>query len=240
MLWCARNVIPPILPTIQEKEDGVMNCKGLIFDLDGTLLDTLEDLADAANATLRYFAFPEHPVDAYKYFVGEGLKTLMQRIVPDDQTDQRTLKLYMAKFTEFYQNTWNKRSVPYTGILQMVETLSHAGLKLAVLSNKPHAFTKICVETYFPENPFLYVYGQRVGVAKKPDPAGAIELAAKMGLDVSDVLYVGDTATDMQTGNSAGMRSIGVLWGFRDRDELKKNNAWKIVATPSEVVTHAL
>ncbi len=217
-----------------------MNCKGLIFDLDGTLLDTLEDLADAANATLRHFAFPEHGVDAYKYFVGEGLKTLMQRIVPGEETDDSELNRYMAKFTEIYQKTWNKRSAPYSGIPEMIEALSHAGLKLAVLSNKPHAFTKICVEAFFPEHPFLYVYGQRPGVAKKPDPVGAIELAAKMGLAVSEVLYVGDTATDMQTGNSAGMRTIGVQWGFRDRAELQKNNAWKIVATPAEVVNHAL
>lgn len=217
-----------------------MNCKGLIFDLDGTLLDTLEDLADAANATLRHFDFPEHDMAAYKYFVGEGLKTLMQRIVPHEETDEVELNLYMAKFTELYRKTWNNRSAPYSGIPEMIEALSHAGLKLAVLSNKPHAFTKICVETYFPEHPFLYVYGQRAGVAKKPDPVGAIELAAKMGLDPSEVLYVGDTATDMQTGNSARMRTIGVLWGFRDRTELQKNNAWKIVTTPAEVVSHAL
>lgn len=217
-----------------------MDCKGLIFDLDGTLLDTLDDLADAANATLSHFGFPVHEVDAYRYFVGEGLQTLMLRIIPEQEADEKKLILYMEKFAEIYRTTWNKRSVPYQGIPEMLAALSHEGLKLAVLSNKPHAFTKICVETFFPDNPFLYVYGQRDGVPKKPDPAGAIELAVKMGLQVSEIIYVGDTATDMKTGNGAGMKTIGVEWGFRDRVELENNDAWKIVATPAEVVAYAL
>ena len=224
---------------ILEKEE-IMKCKGLIFDLDGTLLDTLEDLAIAANATLEHFDFPVHPVDAYRYFVGEGLKTLMQRIIPGSDASNDQLLVYMKKFGEIYAKTWNVRSVPYKGIPEMITSLSAAGLKLAVLSNKPHEFTTICVEAFFPEHPFVFVFGQREGVAKKPDPAGAIELAEKMGLGVDDILYVGDTATDMQTGNSAGMRTIGVEWGFRDRVELQKNNAWKIVSTPAEVVSYAV
>jgi phosphoglycolate phosphatase len=217
-----------------------MECKGLIFDLDGTLLDTLEDLAEAANATLGHFGFPPHPVDAYRYFVGEGLKTLMQRIIPGSNASDKQLGEYMEKFAEIYSRTWNVRSAPYKGVLEMIVSLSTAGLQLAVLSNKPHEFTKICVETFFPEHSFAFVFGQREGFAKKPDPAGALELAGKMGIKEDDILYVGDTATDMQTGNSAGMRTIGVEWGFRDRAELEKNNAWKIVATPAEVVSYAV
>jgi len=217
-----------------------MKCKGLIFDLDGTLLDTLEDLADAANATLKHFGFPVHPIDAYRYFVGEGLKTLMQRIVPGSNASEEQLLDYMKKFGEIYSKTWNVRSTPYSEIPEMIQSLSTAGLQLAVLSNKPHEFTKICVETFFPEHPFAFVFGQRDGVAKKPDPSGALEIAEKMGLDVKDVLYVGDTATDMKTGNSAGMRTIGVEWGFRDRAELEKNNAWRVVTTPAEVVSYAV
>jgi phosphoglycolate phosphatase len=217
-----------------------MKCKGLIFDLDGTLLDTLEDLAKAANATLEHFGFPVHPVDAYRYFVGEGLQILMQRIVPETHTTDEQLGDYMKKFAEIYSQSWNIHSVPYKGILDMIHSLSNAGLQLAVLSNKPHAFTLLCVETFFPENSFGFVYGQRDGIAKKPDPAGALELAVKMELDVDEILYVGDTATDMQTGNSAGMKTIGVDWGFRDREELVNNNAWKVVSTPAEVVSYAV
>jgi phosphoglycolate phosphatase len=224
---------------MMEKE-YIMNCKGLIFDLDGTLLNTLEDLADSANATLEHFGFPVHPVDAYRFFVGEGLKTLIQRIIPEADTSDAQLMDYMKKFGEIYAESWNVRSALYEGIPEMLTTLSAAGLQLAVLSNKPHEFTKMCVEAFFPDNQFVFVFGQREGVAKKPDPAGAIEIAEKMGLEASEILYVGDTATDMQTGNSAGMRTIGVEWGFRDHSELQKNNAWKIVSTPAEVVSYAL
>ncbi len=216
-----------------------MKWKGIIFDLDGTLLDTLADLAVAANSTLAHFGFPGHPVDAYRYFVGEGLKTLIQRIVPTTSCSDEELAAYMKKFTEIYSRTWNQNSAPYDGIQEMVSSLSSSGMQLAVLSNKPHDFTRICVEQFFPNAPFSFVYGQREGVSKKPDPAGALEIADKMGLASGEILYVGDTATDMKTGNSAGMKTIGVLWGFRDRQELEANQASKIVATPAEVVSYA-
>lgn len=217
-----------------------MTCKGLIFDLDGTLLDTLDDLAKSANTTLEYFGFPVHPVDAYRYFVGEGLKILMQRIVPVENATDEQLAGYMKKFAEIYSQTWKEQSMPYEGIVEMLHSLSDAGLQLAILSNKPHEFTVLCAKTFFPDNQFAFVYGQRDGIAKKPDPAAALEIAVKMGLDVGDILYIGDTATDMQTGNSAGMKTIGVDWGFRERAELEQNNAWKIVSTPAEVVSHAI
>ncbi len=217
-----------------------MNFKGVIFDLDGTLLDTLEDLATAANDTLEHFGFPVHPVDAYRYFVGEGLRTLIQRIIPESDATHTEIDEYMEKFAEIYTTTWNVKTAPYEGVLEMLNAMSKTGLQLTVLSNKPHKFTKICVETFFPEDTFNFVFGQREGIAKKPDPTGALELAGKMNLDVTDVLYVGDTATDMQTGNSAGMRTIGVTWGFRERAELEKNNAWKIATTPTEVVSYAI
>lgn len=216
-----------------------MKWKGVVFDLDGTLLDTLEDLATAGNATLDHFGFPPHPVNAYRYFVGDGLKTLMQRIVPETSSTDEQLAVYMKRFAEIYSRNWKERTAPYTGIAEMVSSLSAAGLQLAVLSNKPHDFTRICVESFFPENPFAFVFGQREGVAKKPDPAGALEIADKMGLTPEEILYVGDTATDMQTGNRAGMKTIGVLWGFRERKELEENKAWKIAATPAEVVSYA-
>ncbi len=217
-----------------------MKYKGVIFDLDGTLLDTLKDLALAANTTLASFGFPQHPMDDYRYFVGEGLKTLMQRIVPDYVVNDGQLENYIKKFNEVYKQCWNINTAPYPGIPEMIAALSHAGVKLAVLSNKPHAFTKICVETFFPDHPFMYVYGQRDGVAPKPDPAGALDIATQMELVTESILYIGDTATDMQTGKRAGLRTIGVEWGFRDRAELEKNEAWKIAATPAEIISYAV
>lgn len=216
-----------------------MKVKGVIFDLDGTLLDTLRDLADAANASLEYFGFPVHPMESYRYFVGEGLRTLVQRILPD-LAEEGDVDRLMGKFIELYQQNWNAHSAPYPGILEMLQALSDAGLQLAVLSNKPHPFTKICVETLLPDHSFACVLGNREDFARKPDPAGALEIAQKMNLSVDEILYVGDTATDMQTGNRAGMKTIGVEWGFRDRKELQDNKAWRIVSTPNEVVSHAL
>ena len=216
-----------------------MGFKGVIFDLDGTLLDTLRDLADAANASLSHYGYPEHPVDAYRYFVGDGLQTLVQRILPDSATEYDIKKL-MEKFTELYTTMWNIHTAPYPGVLEMLNSLAGEGCLLSVLSNKPHQFTQLCVKSLFPEVAFAFVYGNREGVAKKPDPVGALEIAEKMNLSVNEILYVGDTATDMQTGNRAGMKTVGVEWGFRTREELEENNAWKIATTPAEVVAHAL
>ncbi len=188
---------------------------------------------------MEHFGFPPHPEDSYRYFVGEGLNTLIQRIIPGGPASDNEIEQYMAKFGEIYRETWNKTSAPYKGVVKMLEELSKGGLQLAVLSNKPHEFTKICVDEYFVKESFAFVYGQREGVPKKPDPTGAVELAEVMGLSVDEVLYVGDTATDMQTGSRAGMKTIGVLWGFRDRRELEENKAWKIVTTPEEIVLYA-
>ncbi|VAW41574.1 Phosphoglycolate phosphatase [hydrothermal vent metagenome] len=217
-----------------------MKYQGVIFDLDGTLLDTLEDLAFAANSTLAAFGFPQHQTADYRYFVGEGLNILMRRIIPPSAVSGEMVQNCMKKFSEIYKECWNIHTVPYRGVPEMIAGLSAAGVKLAVLSNKPHAFTQICVKSFFPNHPFLYVYGQRDGIAKKPDPAGALELAARMKLSVDNILYVGDTATDMQTGNRAGMKTIGVEWGFRDREELEKNKAWKIAAAPAEIVSYVI
>ena len=206
-----------------------MTIKGLIFDL-----------ADAANKSLEYFGFPVYPRDAYRYFVGEGLRTLTQRVLPESAGDDEGIEKYMEKFAEIYSSNWNAHTAPYPGIPEMRQSLSEKGMKLAVLPNKPHTFTKICVETFFPNNPFVFVFGKRDGVARKPDPAGALEIARKMELSVDEILYVGDTKTDMLTGNSAGMKTIGVDWGFRERKELADNKPWKIVSNPQEVVSYAV
>lgn len=217
-----------------------MAFKGVIFDLDGTLLDTLRDLAGAANQTLESFGFPQHPMDAYRYFVGEGLQTLTKRIVPDSAQGASEIEAVMTKFSEIYREMWNKTTAPYDGIPEMLNAFVEAGLQLSVLSNKPHEFTKVCVASYFPNIPFARVYGNREGVPRKPDPAGALAIAEDLQMTVAEIVYVGDTATDMKTGNGAGMKTIGVEWGFREREELLANNAWKIAATPAEVLHYAL
>ena len=215
-----------------------MDIRGVIFDLDGTLLDTLEDLADAANATLAHFGLPGHSPDAYRYFVGEGLTTLIERIVPEKNRTQSELAACMNTFLQLYGQNWDLKSRPYAGIMEMLQQLRLAGLQLGVLSNKPDAFTRLCVQRFFATGTFDFVLGQRNDVPKKPDPAGAKEIAGLMQLQPQHILYVGDTATDMQTGNRAGMFTIGVLWGFRERQELEENKAGRIVTHPSEIVNY--
>ena len=215
-----------------------MNIRGVIFDLDGTLLDTLEDLVDAANATLAHFGFPGHSPDAYRYFVGDGLITLIERIVPEKNRSQPEIAACMDTFLQLYGQSWDLKSRPYAGILEMLQQLRQTGLQLGVLSNKPHAFTRLSVQRFFAADAFDFVFGQRDDVPRKPDPAGAKEIAGLMQLQPQQILYVGDTATDMQTGNRAGMSTMGVIWGFRERQELEESQAGIIVTHPSEIVNH--
>ena len=210
-----------------------------VFDLDGTLVDSLQDLAETANAMLAASGYPQHPVDAYRYFVGDGMATLIRRIVPPSLTEDQVGRC-LADFSQAYAAGWQRNSCPYPGIHAMLSGLQNAGLKLAVLSNKPDAFTREFIRFFFPEQRFDAVFGQRSGVEKKPSPAGALEIAALLHDAPGECLYVGDTAVDMQTGRSAGMFTIGVLWGFRDRRELQEHHADMIVSDPMEIVEHAL
>lgn len=214
-----------------------MNCSAAIFDLDGTLLNTLDDLSFAGNKVLEELGLPTHSASAYRYFVGDGLRTLIRRITPadfDDSEIDRCCRL----FGSYYSQCWDRNSHPYNGIEKMLEELHSRGIRCSVLSNKPHQFTRIYIERYFSSHSFACVFGQREGVNKKPDPAGALEITEIMGVNPSDCIYVGDTAVDMQTGKSAGMFTVGVLWGFRDEKELREYGADILVSYPMEIVEY--
>ena len=210
-----------------------------IFDLDGTLVDSLRDLAETANSVLAGSGFSQHPIDAYRYFVGDGVSALVRRMLPASATEEQCHRC-QEQFTDSYARNWRINSCPYPGIRDMLLGLKNFGVKIAVLSNKPHGFTRDFVEYFFPEHVFAAVFGQRPEVARKPSPQGAIEIAALMRLAPSQCLYIGDTAIDMQTGRSAGMFTIGVLWGFRDRRELEEHYADLIVEQPLEIVDYVL
>ena len=216
-----------------------MSLKVIIFDLDGTLLDTLEDLAETCNLVLSECGYPGHLLEAYKYFVGDGLRVLMERITPDDLSET-DIEHCCQLFHERYAKLWDKRSRPYEGISAMLHELRQCGVRLAVLSNKPDHFTRICIDRFFPEHNFSVVFGQRSGIEKKPDPAGALEIARLLNVHSSECVYVGDTSVDMRTGKAAGMFTIGVLWGFRDIDELRQNNADMIIKRPMEIVEYVV
>ena len=210
--------------------------QAIVFDLDGTLLDTLEDLAAAVNRVLASHDFPTHHVDAYRYFVGDGARTLFERVLPERHRSEELLEACLEEFREDYGRNWNVRTRPYPGIESLLHALVARGTRLAVLSNKPHELTLKCVEGILPHWTFEEVLGQRPGVPKKPDPAGARELIARMKLAPGAFLYLGDTATDMRTATAAGMLAVGALWGFRTAEELASNGARHLVAHPLEVV----
>lgn len=208
----------------------------VLFDLDGTLLDTLVDLATAANRALAALQLPVHTVDAYRYFVGDGLRVLMERIQPPGQsTGARTAELTEI-FQQEYARNWNDQTKPYPGVPAMLDAISGSGMPMSILSNKPEDFTQLCVEQLLPRWTFSPLFGQRPGVPKKPDPAAAYAIARLLQLPPDKVLYVGDTAVDMQTAQAAGMDAVGVLWGFRTRDELEQAGARYLIAQPEELV----
>jgi len=213
-----------------------MRFKAAIFDLDGTLLNTIDDLAGSMNSVLEKLEFPGHPVEAYKYFVGDGMENLARRSLPEDRRDDKNIKKCVEMMMEEYGLHWADKTRPYEGICDMLSDLSLLGVKLSVFSNKPDGFTKIIVKKFFPEIPFEQVLGASERFARKPDPSGALDIARKMGFLPEEILYAGDTATDMLTASGAGMYAVGALWGFREKDELLKAGASVVIEKPEEII----
>jgi len=216
-----------------------MSYLSVIFDLDGTLLDTIVDLAETCNKVLEYHDFPVYPTPAFKKFVGDGLEMLMRKITPVG-TDEIIITQCCALFTEQYSQSWKRNSCPYAGINDMLSALKNHNVSLAVLSNKPDEFTQLFIEEFFPGEIFSYVYGQRKGFPKKPDPTVALEIAERCGVQPKKTLFVGDSGVDIMTGKAAGMASAGVSWGFRSVQELTDNNADIIVCNPLELEEYVL
>jgi len=216
-----------------------MSYSSIIFDLDGTLLDTLTDIAESVNRVLIMNDFSTCSRENYKTFIGDGLRNLILRSVPVG-TSETVIADCCKKFTEIYSENWKKNCCPFAGINPMLADLSARQIKLAVLSNKPHAFTRLFVEEFFPRDMFKIVFGQREGVNKKPHPAGALAIAEFLQTQPENILFVGDSDVDIQTGNAAGMGTAGVSWGYRNVSELIENNAKVIVNNPSEIVEYVL
>lgn len=211
-----------------------------IFDLDGTLLNTITDLANSANYALRANGFPAHPVEAYRWFVGNGVNMLLRRALPEgEQTEENILRL-RASFFPYYKEHDTEHSVPYPGIPALLKQLQGRGIALAVASNKYHAATCRLVAHFFPEIRFARVLGQREGIAPKPDPAIVYDILAATAVDKSRTLYVGDSGVDMQTALNSGVAACGVTWGFRPRAELEALCPAHIADNPEEVARIAL
>lgn len=214
-----------------------MNYEAVLFDLDGTLLDTLEDLADSMNATLKKLGFSVHPIDEYKYFVGDGVVKLVERALPKEHLNKATVQKALEINRQEYKNRWHNKTKLYDGIAELLDFLEENKIPKVVLSNKPHEFTKIVVERFLKNWNFDIVQGVDEETPKKPEIVGAVRIAEKLGFKPSRILYLGDTNTDMRTAVSAGMFAVGVLWGFRTADELLKNGAQKLVEKPQNVIS---
>ena len=207
--------------------------QGVIFDLDGTLLDTIDDLGDAMNEVLVNHGWPVFSIADYKEKVGDGIGQLVKRSVPVNIAyDAEVLSPFIQEFIKIYEQRWHEKTKPYPGILPLLQTLTGKKIKIAILSNKMDSFTQLCVRHFFPDIPFDYVLGSVEGSPKKPDPACALQIADHLGLDPKAVLYVGDTPVDMNTANNAGMKAIGVSWGFRSANQLVESGAMIILNKP--------
>ena len=209
--------------------------EAVVFDLDGTLLNTLEDLADSMNAVLAVRRFPTHQPDAYRYFVGEGVEMLVRRSLPHAASDESVLQCIDAMKAE-YAVRWAHKTSAYDGIPELLDALTGRGLRLAVLSNKPDEFTRMAVAELLKPWSFEAVCGARPDLPKKPDPTGARRLAAALAIAPERCLYLGDTRTDMETALAAGMFAVGATWGFRPRSELEAAGAEALVDEPGEVL----
>ncbi|MBW2165330.1 MAG: HAD family hydrolase [Deltaproteobacteria bacterium] len=213
-----------------------MNYKAVIFDLDGTLLNSLEDIADSANSVLSNHDLPTHKPDDYKIFVGSGISELMSRALPEKEKDPDTIDDYVKEFREEYARNWNVKTEPYAGIAAMLDELVSRKIKIAVLSNKLHAFTKQCVDELLPRWKFNIVMGLQNDIPPKPDPTSALQIAKQLNIDPLHILYVGDSDIDMKTALAACMHPVGVLWGFRTKKELQKNGAKTLIEKPQELL----
>jgi len=213
-----------------------MKYGAVIFDLDGTLLDTIDDLADSMNAVLNALGFPQHDMDSYRYFVGTGMRNLVRKALPEDFRNDKIVDISVKAMVDEYGKRWDNKTRPYEGIPEMLDDLARLGIRMSILSNKPHEFTLKVVNRFLSSWEFECVFGEREGVPKKPDPTAAFEIAGIMGVPVERFLYIGDSATDMETAKAAGMYPAGVKWGFRKAEELLSAGAKRIIETPQELI----
>ena len=211
-----------------------MSRRGVIFDLDGTLANTLETIAGVVNYALNEMGFEPHPVDTYRGMVGDGIVKLCERALPADRQDAVPELLVTAR--DRYREKRSEGASLYEGVAPLLEALAGRGARLGVLSNKPHELTLGTLDDLGVTGHFHYALGATDRFPPKPDPAGAHHVLERLGTQRERTLYVGDTATDMQTARAAGLIAVGVLWGFRGRDELVAHGDVHVVGHPSELV----
>jgi len=220
---------------IQQKRFTV---SAVVFDLDGTLLDTLADIANAFNAVLEKRGFAKHPVEAYRDFVGDGPQVLTERALPESRRDSETIEACLKDYLGHYRSQTQMTARPYPGVPELLDGLSRRGIPAAVVSNKVHEAAVRSVKELLGTWRFSPVFGFRADVPRKPDPFMARAAARQLGLAPQQVAFVGDTGVDMQTAAAAGMIPVGVLWGFRTEEELRDNGARILLDHPERLLVY--
>ena len=213
-----------------------MAYRAVLFDLDGTLLDTLQDIADSVNIALAQLGFPQHEVEAYKYFVGDGRVALATRALPKDCRDQLSVDRLSASIEIEYSKRWANNTRAYDGIPNMLQSLADLGIKMAILSNKPQDSTEETVSRLLSHWRFEIVLGAQPSIPMKPDPTSALQIARRLNIPPAEFLYLGDTDVDMKTAAAAGMYPVGALWGFRTADELLAGGARELIQYPTDLL----
>lgn len=211
--------------------------KLVIFDLDGTLLNTISDLGNSTNYALSQLGFPTHEIEKYNFMVGNGINKLFERALPEGyKTEEHVLRV-RSLFVPYYDKHNADKSQPYSGIVDLLEFLQSKNILIAVASNKYQSATQKLVAQYFPDIQFVAVFGQREGIQVKPDPTIVNDILKIAKIDKREVLYVGDSGVDMQTAKNAGVDACGVTWGFRPKDELASFSPKYIVDAPKELLS---
>ena len=214
-----------------------MKYRAAIIDLDGTLIDSIADLADSANDMLAFYGFPQHSLEEYRYFVGNGPRKLMERCLPQEQaSDVAFVDEALARYNRCYSEHLLNKTKPYEGILPMLGTLQQKNIPLAICTNKQQFASDAIVAKLFPVGMFRENIGDQEGMPRKPDPTKVLRIAKHFGVKPDEVAYLGDTSTDMETAKNAGFLPIGVTWGFRPREELVENGAKILLDHPMELL----
>ncbi|MCT7542423.1 HAD family hydrolase [Aliarcobacter cryaerophilus] len=208
--------------------------KTVIFDLDGTLLDSIEDIASSMNKVLESLQLPTHKIEDYKHFVGGGVDILVENALSNQSKEIKDEVI--KRFKIEYDGKLHSKTLPYDGIYELLDELKKLDINLAVLSNKPHEFTVSYVNHFFKNYNFKEIHGQKKDVQKKPDPKAALDIVKCLDSSCENTYFIGDTKIDMQTAKNANMTAIGVLWGFRDEKELRDFGADFIVSNPLEIL----
>ena len=199
-------------------------------------MDTLEDIADSVNRVLRANGFPSHPLNAFRFFVGDGSRMLIKRALPENERSDESVERHLVAFKQDYANAWDNKTKPYTGISELLNHLGQTHIRMAVCSNKPHAFTVLCVEKLLNNWHFDQIVGQSGRFPKKPAPDSALAIVNAMGIPPIEALFVGDSGVDMQTAVSAGLLPVGAAWGFRPERELLAKGCRFLARRPLDIL----